>query len=70
MISECILGKLVGKVWTGWMWLKIGASGEFHKKRGIPSLPELLKKISAPQSYTMRCESNLHQKQINAGTEE
>jgi hypothetical protein len=27
MISELILGKLGGKVWTGCIWLRIGTSG-------------------------------------------
>jgi hypothetical protein len=26
-ILECIFGKLCGKVWTGCIWLRIGASG-------------------------------------------
>jgi hypothetical protein len=43
-ISEWILGKQGGKVWTGFIWLRIGTSGGlvnmaktfgFHKRWGI-----------------------------------
>jgi len=27
IISECILGKWVGKVWTGFIWLRVGTRG-------------------------------------------
>jgi hypothetical protein len=27
IIRECILGKKFGKVWTGFIWLRIGTSG-------------------------------------------
>jgi hypothetical protein len=27
IISECIIGKQGGKVWTGCIWLRIGTSG-------------------------------------------
>jgi hypothetical protein len=36
IILKWILEKFVGKVWTGFMWLKIETGGGlFHKRNGI-----------------------------------
>jgi hypothetical protein len=29
IVLDCILGKQGGKVWTGFIWLRIGAGGRF-----------------------------------------
>jgi hypothetical protein len=28
MIIQCLLGKQCGKLWTGFLWLRIGTNGE------------------------------------------
>jgi hypothetical protein len=37
IILKCVLGKQGGKVWTGFIWLRIGTSGGvgFHKRRKL-----------------------------------
>jgi hypothetical protein len=35
IILKCILGIYCGKLWTGFIWFRIGTSGGFHKRWGI-----------------------------------